>query len=362
MDFPRNSYIEIARGEGRSQKFIEDTLNYADKLILQGLPVIFSLNHFAQIIGIDILELKRTLENRGHYYSYYLIKKKKGGYRRIIAPHKNIKYLQDWLKLNILDKLETHSAAKGFIKNKSIYDNAKVHLNADTILNVDLNNFFESISEKRVYGLFRHFGYHPNLAVHFAKICTVKMPEEKFENLDEFTQSHFQEYFNIEHSVLVQGAPTSPTLSNLACLKLDNRLNKLSNKAGINYSRYADDMTFSGEMSNLPKLSLLKKIIEDENFKINWRKVGKFKQGQKQLVTGLLINKSVRIPKKFKRDVLRHLHFCEKFGPKAHFDKVKPGKLYRKEWLMGKILFINSIEPEVAKNMFEKMKKISWEV
>jgi RNA-directed DNA polymerase len=362
MNFPRNTYLELAKAEGKSPQFIEITLNYADNLIQQNLPVIFSLKHFSQIIGFDFENLLQIIENRGSYYSYYLIKKKKGGYRRIIAPYKNIKYLQDWIKINILDKVVLHPSATGFIKQRSILDNARAHQNSNVILNFDLENFFESITEKRVYGIFKYLGYHKNLAVEFAKICTVKMPQYRFEYLDDITKEHFGDYYNLNEAVLVQGASTSPSLSNIACISLDNRLNKLANKLGISYSRYADDITFSGENENLPSNNLIKIIIENENFKINWNKVGRYKKGQKQLVTGLLINENIRVPKKYKKEILRHLFFCEKYGASSHFNRIAPDKSFRKEWLMGKILYLNSIEPEIAKYMFERFKKINWEI
>ena len=113
---------------------------------------------------------------------------------------------------------------------------------------------------------------------------------------------------------LIQGAPTSPGISNVICKKLDNRLSKLANKHGANYSRYADDITFSGDENNLPNLGIIKKIIATEGFNINWKKVGKYKTGQKQMVTGLLIDNKVRIPNKFKKDIYRHLHFCKNMG------------------------------------------------
>jgi RNA-directed DNA polymerase len=362
MIFPRNTFLSLAKSENRSSEFIEATLAYADKLISKGLPVIFSLKHFSQIIGIPILDIKGIINNRGFHYSYYLIKKKRGGYRRIIAPHKNIKYLQDWIKINILDKIEHHPNATGFIKNRSILDNAKLHLDGNVILNVDLENFFESINERRIYGIFKNLGYHPNLAVEFAKICTTYLPEEKFDLLDDSFQEHFQYLLKFDEAFLVQGASTSPALSNLICQKLDNRFSKLANKCNVNYSRYADDITFSGESQSLPSLKIIEKIIVDERLKINRDKVGFYKKGQRQLVTGLLVDKNVRIPKKFKKEIFRHLHFCLKFGALSHFNKVAPGKSFRREWLIGKILYVNSIEPMVAKKMFEQVKKINWEI
>jgi RNA-directed DNA polymerase len=362
MNFPRNLFIEGAKSEGHSDLFIENTLNYIDHLTGNNLPVIFSLKHLSLLIGMDFQDLKEIIYNRNSHYSYYLISKKKGGYRRIVAPHSNIKILQNWIKVNILDRVDVSPFATGFIKKRSILTNAKIHENNTVILNVDLSNFFESITEKRVYSLFKSLGYASNLAVDFAKICTAKMSDRRYEELSEEDQIYFDDLYSLQEHVLVQGAPTSPGISNLICKTLDLRLSKLANKLSISYSRYADDITFSSKELNLPKIHLIKSIIEDEGFKLNWNKVGIYKSGQKQLVTGLLIDGRVRVPPKFKKEIYRHLHFCKKFGPYEHFQRISPDKGYRREWLLGKIFYVHSIEPNEAKKMFHLANQINWEV
>lgn len=362
MNFPRNLFIENALSEGHTQEYLNQTLNYIDYLTQNHLPVVFSLMHFSNLLGLDFHNLESIIRNRNYHYSYYLIKKKKGGFRRIVAPHTDIKNLQNWIKHNILDSVECSSFATGFVKNKSILTNAKIHENSKAILKLDLVNFFESIPERRVYGIFKAIGYSKNLSVDFAKICTAKISRTQFDRLGELEREYFEDLYNSEEHVLAQGASTSPGLSNLICRKLDIRLSKLANKMGVNYSRYADDITFSGIENNLPKLGLLLKIIEEEGFKINWKKGGKFKTGQKQIVTGLLINGEVRIPKKFKKEIYRHLHFCKKFGVSSHFNKINSDRGYRKEWILGKIFFVNSIEPLEAKKMFDIVNTICWEI
>lgn len=362
MDFPRNLFIENAKREGHSKEYLTNTLKYIDSLKEKNLPVIFSLRHFSILVGVDFDKIKRIIKNRRYHYSFYLIKKKRNGYRRIVSPHTPIKFLQDWIKINILDKIDVHPSATGFVKGKSILNNAKAHENSDVILNLDLENFFETITERRVYGIFASLGYCKNLSVEFAKICTVKISKDKYENLSELEQEHFEDLYKSKESVLVQGASTSPCLSNLICKRLDYRLSGLANKNGINYSRYADDITFSGIADNLPSISILTKIIKEEDLSINWNKYGKYKKGKKQLVTGLLIDNKVRVPKKFKKEIYRHLHFCKKYGALSHFNRIAPEKGYRREWILGKILYVNSIEPDEAKKMFELVKQINWEM
>ncbi len=221
-------------------------------------------------------------------------------------------------------------------------------------------NFFETITERRIYGIFKSLGYSENISVDLAKICTVRIPDEYYDELEDFEQEEFNEYSQLLEHVLPQGASTSPGLSNIICRRLDLRLSKLANKHGVNYSRYADDITFSGEKDNIPKLSLIKKIISEEDFQINWKKVGFYKKGQRQSVTGLLIDNKVRIPKKFKKEIYRHLFFCKKFGANNHFQRINPDKAYSKDWLMGKIYFVKSIEPEESKKMLEIASQIDW--
>jgi retron-type reverse transcriptase len=362
MDFPRNLFIEYARSEGHSEEYLTNTLEYIDALREKKLPVIFSLMHFSNLVGVDFEVIKRIIENRRYHYSYYLIKKKKNGYRRIVSPHKPIKFLQDWLKINILDQVDVHPCATGFVKGKSILDNAKAHENSDVILNIDLVNFFESITERRIYGIFHSLGYCKNLSVEFAKICTVNISKDKYEGLSELEQEHFIDLYKTYDAVLVQGASTSPSLSNFVCKRLDYRFSALANKHGVNYSRYADDITFSGAEEYLPSINLLNKIVKDEDFSINWKKYGQYKNGQRQLVTGLLINEKVRVLKNYKKEIYRHLFFCKKYGASSHFNRISPDKGYRREWLLGKILFVNSIEPSEAKKMFEIVKHINWEM
>lgn len=362
MDFPRNLYIETANNEGHSPEFLANTLDFIDNITSKNLPVIFSLKHFSLLIGMELSDVLKIINNRNNHYSYYLIKKKKGGFRRIVAPYKDLKYMQGWIKENILDKIDSTQHATGFIKGKSILDNAKSHENSNVILNLDLSNFFETITEKRVYGIFSSLGYSKNLSIEFAKICTAQMSKDKYEAKPKEEQEYFNEIYNLKESVLVQGAPTSPNLSNLVCRRLDLRLSKLANKLGISYSRYADDITFSGSGNNLPSIGILNKIIEDEDFKINWNKVGKYKKGQRQIVTGLLIDGKVRVPKKFKKEIYRHLHFCSKYGAYSHFQRICPDKGYKKEWLLGKIYFVYAIEPDEAKKMLEIANTINWEI
>ena len=118
-------------------------------------------------------------------------------------------------------------------------------------------------------------------------------------------------------------------------------------------------------LSNLPKISFLNKVIKDEGFKLNMSKVRLYtEQSNRRIVTGLLVDSTVRIPKKFKKEIYRHLHFCKKFSPKQHIDFLngKRGKRkdYFYEWLKDKIGYVKMIEPIEGKKMFNEFNQIDW--
>ena len=110
----------------------------------------------------------------------------------------------------------------------------------------------------------------------------------------------------------------------------------------------------------LPRISLIRKIVKEEGFALNEKKTELLHQGNKQMVTGLLVDGRVRVPGTYKRDILRHIHFCQKYGGRGHFNRVMPGKAYGREWLEGRIRYVYSVEPEAAKKMWMEFEKIDW--
>lgn len=364
MSFSQDEYIAKAKSDGHSQEFIDITVAYAQNLIAQKLPVIFTTEHLSEMLGIPILELRQIITYRSSYYKFYQIKKRKSkGFRQIVSPFNNLRVIQQFINEEILNKIPIHESATGFTKGKSILNNALPHMNKKAILNMDLLKFFDSIREKRVYGIFKSLGYAKNLSFDLAKLTTVELPEEYLKTFEEKALKSYREIVPIGSCVLPQGAPTSPTLSNLILRRLDLRLSKLAEKLGVDYSRYADDITFSGEIENLPKIKLLRYIIRDEGLNINWNKVGIYKKGRKQMVTGLTVSNNVHIHRNFKKEVKKHIYACTNFGVESHlkFMKSEETHLY-KEWLLGKIYFIKSIEPERAKKLMSDFDKIVWTI
>lgn len=232
--------------------------------------------------------------------------------------------------------MEVSDFATGFEKNKSIKNNAQIHLNQECVINIDIANFFPSIDMQKVYKIFRKAGYSKSVAYCLALVCT-------------------------DDNKLPQGAPTSPRLANIYCKKLDCRMNGLCKKYNARYSRYADDITISGNKNIKNCLKIVNNIIQEEGFTLNDRKTRIQKKGQRQEVTGLNLNSGkVTIPKKYKRELEQEIYYCKKFGVSSHLEHIQVKKAFYKEHLYGKAYFINMIEPEVAKKILEELDSIEW--
>lgn len=363
MGFPRNDYLTAAKDKKHSDEFISETLSYADGLDSKGLPVIFDQQHLSYLLCMEHRNLRQRVKSASSYYKYFAIKKRRGGLRRIMSPYSELRDVQTWIKENILDKIELPNCVKAFVKGRNIMENAKMHEGRKYILKVDITNFFESIGVRQVYVAFRKMGYDRSVAAWLANLCTAKIEDYKYEQLEdqEEIQKLFNDLYHKSEPFLVQGAPTSPGLANIICNRMDKRMLGLANKHGFTYSRYADDMTFSADKKDrLPKVSMIRKIVETEGFHLNDEKIELLHEGNRQIVTGLLVDNHVRVPGRYKKDIKRHIHFCLKYGGREHFHRIAPGKAFGKEWLAGRIRYIHSVEPETAKKLWAEFESIDW--
>jgi RNA-directed DNA polymerase len=359
--FPRYVFIQKAREIGHSEEYIRETVAYSDKLSKYGLPVIFSLKHFAKILGIKKNYLNWLLTNREYQYTKFRIRKKNGtGVREIRAPKEDLKDIQSWINQNILVQVPIHDRCMSFRSGKSIKDNAQIHVGKSLLLQIDFYRFYDTISEERVYGLFRQLGYHPNLAVDLAKLTTVP-PSTTYEEIINEDPHKPDDYSVVRSAYLPQGAPTSPMISNIIARSLDYRLHRLTQKMGSEYTRYADDITISGTSSTIPSIKLVSSIIKEEGFFLNHKKTHYRKKGQKQLVTGLTVTEGVHVPRILKEEIRQHLHYCLKLGPLAHLtNRGIQGKASYKDWLLGNICFIYGIEPELGERLLTDFNQIDW--
>lgn len=269
------------------------------KLRKYHLPSCNSLRQISHAMGIQPEQLKSiifepkavTIKN----YSIYRIPKKTGGDRIVSKPSTLLKELQLWILRNILCRIPVHPSANGFVSEKSIVTNASPHIGKEIVVNFDLEDFFGSISYVRVKGLFKSFGYSNTASTIFALLCSVTLEDHT--------------------SYLPQGSPASPAITNLIVRKMDRRLDGLASSLGFTYTRYADDLTFSGNDKKISSLVYgVNKIIQEEGFKINESKTRFLRYSSRQEVTGLVVNEKLNINRQTLRRFRALIYQIEKDG------------------------------------------------
>ncbi|RTZ65108.1 MAG: RNA-directed DNA polymerase [Aquificaceae bacterium] len=283
------------------------------KLARYQLPNISTAKELAEQMGVTLNELRflcYTNEvSKITHYQRFGIHKKTGGTRMISAPMPRLKRLQYWVLDNLLQKIPLAEQAHGFVPSKSIVTNAKPHIGKKVVINMDLKNFFPTVSYPRIKGVFLSQGYNDEVATLFALICSE--PETQTVEMD--GQRY---YIHSKQRYLPQGAPTSPNISNIICYKLDKRLQGLANKYGFVYTRYADDMTFSSNDASKVKalLNWVKATVTEEGFIIHPEKTRIMHQGARQEVTGLVVNEKLSVSRKQLKQFRALLYQIKKDG------------------------------------------------
>lgn len=241
-------------------------------------------------------------------YTIFEIKKKSGGTREIYSPKAGLKYILSAINIILQSVYKPTIATHGFINYRSIVTNAKNHTDKIYVYNIDLENFFPSIHQARVW---------KKLQLPPFNLCENKIQiSELIANLVCYQYSEK----TIEKNFLPQGAPTSPIISNIICERLDRRLLGLAKRFNLKYTRYADDITFSSNHNVYQEdsdfIKELNSIISKENFKINSKKTRLQKKEYKQEVTGIIVNKKTNVPKKFIKELRTQIYLLEEYGIK----------------------------------------------
>lgn len=370
-----NKKLRLEKAERKAQEWLNKKnrdITYLGELVSNGLnndsdgnnqklkdnhlPIINTPEDLAHqlnstINNIRFLTYNRTV-SRVNHYKQFQIPKKAGGFRNIAAPMPKLKEAQHWILQNILNKLSIHQNAHGFAIGKSICTNALPHINKAVLINIDLKDFFPSIHYPRVKGMFRGLGYNEKIATILALICTESATDEvELDGIKYFVKSG--------NRALPQGAPTSPAITNYLCRRLDARFTGLAKKYNFEYTRYADDLSFSCtfyDPSIFKKfLGFVKKTIKAERFTIHPDKFKVLRKGSKQEVTGIVVNQKLSIEKKKLKNFKATLFQIEKNG------------LEGKKWnnstnllasLKGYANFINQVDPIKGKVYLERVNRI----
>lgn len=276
------------------------------------------------LLQIKEEELRTILDKIPAQYKYFSLRKRSGGYRQINVPGKLLMSIQQTIYHRILISTPIHPAAMGFKQGVSISENARAHLGKPCVLKVDLHDFFPSIRYIRIRAVFEEMGYPAPVARTLAELCCLKRK-------------------------LPQGAPTSPALSNIVAISLDKKMEVLARNHGLTYTRYADDLTFSGDTLS-PDLLLpsIKQIVEEEGFTLNEKKTRFLSAHKRKIITGVSISSGVKltIPRAKKREIRKAVHFILTKGLKEHQARIgSTDPVYLKR-LLGYLAYWHSIEPD----------------
>jgi hypothetical protein len=313
------------------------------------------LDWFADPKGL----LTRSVDTRLRHYSYRLLQKPSGGVRLIEAPKQHMRAMQRRILREILEHIPVHAAVNGFMKGRSIRTFAGPHVGQSTVLRMDLTDFFPTFTRARVQALFRMCGYPEPVADRLGSLCTTIAQRALFKGLGLKDASTARELYCRPH--LPQGAPTSPALANVCAYRLDCRLAGLARAAGAIYTRYADDLAFSGgdDFARVAErfAQSVAAIAIEEGFSVNFRKTRIMRQGVRQHLAGLVINAHLNVARRDYDQLKATLTNCLRHGPENQNRESLPD--FRAH-LQGRVSFVESINPARGARLRDFFNRIEW--
>ncbi len=319
------------------------------KLLNYAKPIIYGIKSVP--FGIKHLRFHSNPKANRRRYVSFSIPKKAGGIRTIHAPNKGLKSVLKCLNMILQCVYEPHKAATGFVLDKSIVTNAKQHTGSLYVYNIDLKDFFPSVDQARFWGRLKYHPFNLNeennrldIANIIGGLCFQEMEVERIEENGNWVK--------VVKNVLPQGAPTSPTITNIICERLDFYLSAVARRFGLKYSRYADDITFSSMHNVYHKdgdfIKELHRIIATQGFHIKESKVRLQRPGYRQEVTGLIVNEKVNVTKRYIKRLRMCLYLWE------HYGYIKAEQIFIKDYIGDKGHLIKS-KPNMANVIWGKL-------
>ena len=338
LDIDQQSYLDAVRsgleeipGVPRNQ-----AVSYAQTLMQNGFPVLFDQAHLAWVTGVPAHLIGSMVEHPRQFYSSFRIPKRSGGSRPIDSPTPALMSVQSWIKAEITSRFPVHTACHGFVPGRSIISNARPHVGQFAILKLDIVDFFGTVSRKSVYRLFRRIGYSKQIANLLTALTTFR-------------------------GSLPQGAPTSPELANVAAFRLDLRLSGFCKRRRITYTRYADDLTFSGDavIASSSKRTI-EAIMRAESFTPHESKARYLLPDERQAVTGIVVNEKTNWPRDRRRWLRQEVYFLRKFGVAEHLQRRGVSASRYKEFIYGHVYALNAVRPDEAVELLAQLDQVSW--
>lgn len=320
----KENFKTLALKNGMNDNTINSYLEYAKRLFDNGVPIIYDTWHLARLVGYENEYIHRMSNSPKHFYHEFSIEKRNGKKRKIAEPLPDLKKIQKWILENILYCVKCSRFAKAYIPNNKLLDNAKFHRGQKYLVCIDLEDFFPSLKEGFVLNFFNSLGYNENVAVMLTKLCCYK-------------------------GSLPQGAVTSPYLSNLLLKNFDDIISKYCVDNKIRYTRYADDLSFSGNFNIGYLVKLVNKELKVLGLKQNVNKFKVLRKSTRQLVTGIVVNDCFRVAREYRMKIRQEVYYIKKWGLSDHLNYIKEERSNYLYHLLGKINYVLTINPNDEK-------------
>lgn len=271
-------------------------IEHAEKMVLDyaffsDLPFLFDVYQLAYFLGLDCNRLYFLTNHCFSRYSHFRIKKGNDQYRDLYAPNGLLKFVQRKIYHGILSLYPISPFASAYHRGADLYKNASPHCGKAFILKMDIVDFFSSISFQMVYNNVFNTHYFPvAIGTMLTELCC-------------------------RNHELPQGAPTSPAISNIVMKFFDDAMGEWCGKRNITFTRYCDDITFSGNENLYPAYMKAKSLLEHMRFEINEEKTKFISHNRRQKITGIVVNEFPQVPRDYRRSLRQELYFFHKYGP-----------------------------------------------
>jgi len=361
---PPYAFARLGIGTGRYLDLSQDGDDA--RLARFALPAFHTPEQLANWLGIPLGRLawlvhrfsdnSRPENEADAHYHFHWLAKRRGGHRLIESPKRTLKSVQQKILADILGRVPPHFAAHGFAAGRSIVSNATPHVNQALLLKFDLADFYATVTFGRVTAIFRGLGYSREAAIWLARLTTSALPA----NIP-FLRQEPSAVLPYLRRHLPQGAPTSPALANLSAYSLDVRLAGLARAFGAAYTRYADDLTFSGPAdfgrSLRDFIPLVSQIIRQERFRVNAAKRQVLRANRALVVTGVVVNQKVNVPRRQFDRLKAVLNNCVREGPST---QNRAGHPRFAAHLRGRIAHVGQLNPARAAKLLALYGRIDW--
>jgi|HubBroStandDraft_1064217.scaffolds.fasta_scaffold00083_38 RNA-directed DNA polymerase len=366
-----SKHFIVPRGRSVAAALDAPRFTPAESLAGLDIPILATSGDLADWLDLSIEQLDwLSDEKRTHgsttreplqHYRYTFLPKHSGPPRLIEAPKPRLKAIQRRILDEILAPVPVHDCAYGFVAGRSCLGGAQIHAGEALVACFDLANFFPSLGAARIHGIFRTLGYPWAVARHLTGLCSTATPPAMFRNapapegLDRVTRALYA------NRHLPQGSPASPALANLAAWRLDRRLHGLARAAGANYTRYADDLAFSGDSAFAGRIVGFQRgvehIVREEGFAVNGAKTRLMRRGTSQRVTGVVVNEHCNIGRAEFDTLKAILHNCTRLEPAGQNRAGVPD--FRRH-LEGRVAWVEQVNPARGVKLRAVFERVVW--